>query len=314
MDKKLILAVAVLAIFIIGGIYYYLTDTTNEEDIVTIGYLPSDHDAALFVANAQGLYEEKGIQVNLVQFNNGGDLMTGMASGEVDVGYAGITPFLSSVEKGVPIKVVSGAQIEGSGIAVHPDSGIDSPEDFKGKSIATPGEASIQYMLLQYYLESNNLTVNDLNISAMKVAPMNDALNNHKIEGMLSYEPYITMATVNGNEYFINSSEILPNHPCCVVAASDRFIENHPDKLADIIAIHENTTEFILENPEESAELLPDDIVPDIEIEKQAIKGIKFISGLNESYKQSIMDFMNIEVQLGILEEPIAAEDIFWQG
>lgn len=313
MDKKLILAVVVLLVFIIGGAYSFLTNPVNE-DIVTIGYLPSDHDAALFVAQAQGEYAAHGIETELVQFNNGGDLMTGMASGEVDIGYGGITPVLSAVEKGVPIKVVAGAQIEGSGIAVNPESDIDSPEDLAGKSIATPGEASIQYMLLQYYLEDNNMSTNDMNISAMKVAPMNDALNANKIDGMLTYEPYVTMAVENGNEMFINSSEILPEHPCCVVAASERFIDENPDKLDTIISIHENATEFILENPDEAAELLPDDIVADVEIEKKAISGIKFVYGLNETYKQSIMDFMQIEVDLGILEEPIPATDIFWEG
>lgn len=313
MDKKLILAVVVLLVFIIGGAYSFLTNPVNE-DIVTIGYLPSDHDAALFVAQAQGEYAAHGIETELVQFNNGGDLMTGMASGEVDIGYGGITPVLSAVEKGVPIKVVAGAQIEGSGIAVSPESDIDSPEDLAGKSIATPGEASIQYMLLQYYLEDNNMSTDDMNISAMKVAPMNDALNANKIDGMLTYEPYVTMAVENGNVMFINSSEILPEHPCCVVAASERFIDENPDKLDTIISIHENVTEFILENPDEAAELLPDDIVADVEIEKKAISGIKFVYGLNETYKQSIMDFMQIEVDLGILEEPIPETDIFWEG
>jgi len=313
MDKKLILAVVVLLVFIIGGAYSFLTNPVNE-DIVTIGYLPSDHDAALFVAQAQGEYAAHGIETELVQFNNGGDLMTGMASGEVDIGYGGITPVLSAVEKGVPIKVVAGAQIEGSGIAVSPESDIDSPEDLAGKSIATPGEASIQYMLLQYYLEDNNMSTDDMNISAMKVAPMNDALNANKIDGMLTYEPYVTMAVENGNEMFINSSEILPEHPCCVVAASERFIDENPDKLDAIISIHENATEFILENPDEAAELLPEDIVADVEIEKKAISGIKFVYGLNETYKQSIMDFMQIEVDLGVLEEPIPATDIFWEG
>ena len=309
----LILAVVVLLVFIIGGAYSFLTNPVNE-DIVTIGYLPSDHDAALFVAQAQGEYAAHGIETELVQFNNGGDLMTGMASGEVDIGYGGITPVLSAVEKGVPIKVVAGAQIEGSGIAVSPESDIDSPEDLAGKSIATPGEASIQYMLLQYYLEDNNMSTDDMNISAMKVAPMNDALNANKIDGMLTYEPYVTMAVENGNVMFINSSEILPEHPCCVVAASERFIDENPDKLDAIISIHENATEFILENPDEAAELLPEDIVADVEIEKKAISGIKFVYGLNETYKQSIMDFMQIEVDLGILEEPIPATDIFWEG
>ena len=49
--------------------------------------------------------------------------MTAMASGDVDVGYVGITPVLSSIANGVPVKVISAAQTEGSGIVVAKDSG-----------------------------------------------------------------------------------------------------------------------------------------------------------------------------------------------
>ena len=88
--------------------------------------------------------------------------MTAMASGEVDVGYVGITPVLSSIEKGVPVKVISAAQTEGSGIVVAKNSDIDSVSDLAGKKVATPGEASIQHVLLSAYLKNNGLSLDDV--------------------------------------------------------------------------------------------------------------------------------------------------------
>ena len=121
MDNKIIaIIIAIVVIVVAGGCFFM----NNSGDTVTIGYLPSDHDAALFVADAQGQFEKEGISTKLVQFNNGGDLMTAMASGDVDVGYVGISPVLSSVAAGVPVKVISAAQNEGSGILVTSDSGI----------------------------------------------------------------------------------------------------------------------------------------------------------------------------------------------
>lgn len=313
MNKKLIACIIIIIVIIIGGGYYYLAGG-NDDNTVTIGYLPSDHDAALFIADAEGMYEEKGISTELVEFNNGGDLMTAMASGEVDVGYVGITPVLSSIENGVPVKVVSGVQIEGSGLEVSNDSGITQASDLKGKAIATPGDASIQYMLLIYYLNQNGMSKDDLNISSMKVASMNDALNTNKIDGMLTYEPYVTTSTENGNTLFLNSSEIIPGHPCCVIAASDDFIKNHPDEVKDIVDIHANATEYIQSNTSKAASELPDNIVSDAKIEEKALGGIKFISGLNDTYKQSIMDFMNVEVDIGVLKQPLTEDQIFWNG
>ena len=310
MDNKIIaIIVAVIAIVAIGG--YFLMGGAN--DTVTIGYLPSDHDAALFVADAQGKFAENNINTKLVQFNNGGDLMTAMASGDVDIGYVGITPVLSSIEKGVPVKVISAAQTEGSGIVVAKDSGINSVSDLAGKKIATPGDASIQHMLLKYYLGQNGMSIDDLKVSAMKVPSMNDALKTGKIDGMITFEPYVTIAEENGAEVFVDSSEILPNHPCCVVVASDDFIKNHENETKTILEIHENATAYINNNTDEAAGLLPADIVKDVEIEKKALAGFPLISGLNASYKKDVMDFMNLEVELGVLKKPISEDKIFWE-
>ena len=310
MDNKIIAVIIAIVVVAIGA--FFLLGGSG--DTVTIGYLPSDHDAALFVADAQGKYAENGINTKLVQFNNGGDLMTAMASGDVDIGYVGITPVLSSIAKGVPVKVISAAQIEGSGIVVAKDSGIDSVSDLAGKKIATPGEASIQHMLLTYYLNENGMDIKDLKVSAMKVPSMNDALKTGKIDGMITFEPYVSIAEKNGAKVLAGSQDILPEHPCCVVVATDKFLESHPNETAKILEIHENATDFINNNTDEAAGLLPKDIVSDVEVEKVSMSSFPFISGLDDEYKQSVMDFMDLEVDLGILKKPLSEKQIFWQG
>ena len=109
----------------------------------------------------------------------------------------------------------------------------------------------------------------------------------------------------------MNSSEIESGHPCCCIVATDDFIANHPDELDTILKIHENATKYINENPKEAAELLPDDIVPDRKIQGQILENTNFISGLDAEYKQNVMDFMNLEVKLGVLEKPLTESQIF---
>ena len=70
MNKKItfVLVLALAAFLVMGsasaGFFDFLGGDSG--DTVKIGYLPSDHDAALFVADAQGLYKEKGININAV--------------------------------------------------------------------------------------------------------------------------------------------------------------------------------------------------------------------------------------------------------
>ena len=323
MNKKItfVLVLALAAFLVMGSASAGLFDFLGGGDnTVKIGYLPSDHDAALFVADKQGLYADKNITTELVQFNNGGDLMTAMASGEVDVGYVGIAPVLSSVSKGVPVKVISSAQTEGSGIVVTKDSGINSAADLKGKSIATPGEASIQHVLLSYYLKKNGLSTNDLNISAMKVPSMNDALKTKQIDGIITFQPYVSIAAnVTSNVVLENSSGILPNHPCCVVVASDDFIKNHEDKAKDIVDIHKNATKFINDkvaagNSSEVVKLLPEDIVSDAHLEANSLQSFPFISGIDNAFKADVDAFQKLEVDIGILNGTVSHDKLYWEA
>lgn len=125
--------------FIILIIIFALLVTThfdvhdNDSNFVNIGYLPSDHDSALFVAQAKNWFKDNNISVNLFEFSNGGNLMVAMASGHIDIGYVGITPVMSSISKGIPVKIVSSVQNEGSGIVASNDSNIESISDLKGK-------------------------------------------------------------------------------------------------------------------------------------------------------------------------------------
>jgi NitT/TauT family transport system substrate-binding protein len=323
MNKKItfVLVLALAAFLVMGSASAGLFDFLGGGDnTVKIGYLPSDHDAALFVADQQGLYKDKNISYELVQFNNGGDLMTAMASGDVDVGYVGISPVLSSAAAGVPVKVISAAQTEGSGIVVTSESGISDANDLSGKTIATPGEASIQHVLLASYLKQHGMSLDDINESAMKVPSINDALKTNNIPGAITFQPYVSIAESNDNiEELADSSEIIPGHPCCVVVASDDFIKNNENTTKEIVAIHEEATNFINDNikngtTDKVVELLPEDIVTDPAVEAESLESFPFISGLDDSYKANVDTFQGLEVELGILNETIPQDTLYWEA
>ena len=301
----IVISVCLLIIFTLYGM------SDKDSETVNIGYLPTDHDAALFVANATGMFKDAGLEVELYEYNNGGDMMSAMASGELDVGYVGITPVIYSISKEVPIRIVTGAQNEGSGLVSH-DPSVKSITDLKEKTIATPGEASVQNVLLKYALKKNGLSYSDIESPSMKVSSMNDALKTNGIDAMLTYEPYVTISKEINNQTLVESSEdILPDHPCCVVVMSEKFLSKHPDKAKKILNIHKKATDKIKADPEKIVQYLPPNIVPDSEIEKESLTHIKWVSDLNDTYKQNVYNFINIERDLGILNETVSQEKLF---
>ena len=309
-NRRIIGLITVIVVFLL--IIFTLYGVSNKNvDTVKIGYLPTDHDAALFVANATGMFKDAGIDVELYEYNNGGDLMSAMASGDLDVGYVGITPVIYSISKGVPIKIVAGVQNEGSGLLAH-NSSVKSISDLKGKIVATPGESSIQSILLKYDLKKNGLNISDVESPSMKVSSMNDALRTESIDAMLTYEPYVTISKDINNQTLVESSdEILPNHPCCVVVMNEKFLSKNSDKANKILDIHKRATEKIIANPEGMVQYLPSHIVPDPEIEKESLTHIKWTSDLNDTYKENLYNFFKIEKDLGIINETLPQDKLF---
>lgn len=154
----------------------------------------------------------------------------------------------------------------------------------------------------------------------MKVPSMNDALKTKQIDGIITFQPYVSIAANDsGNVVLENSSGILPKHPCCVVVASDDFIKNHEKETKDIVAIHENATKFINDNVKANnttavVKLLPKDIVSNEDLEAKSLESFPFISGINNDFKADVDAFQKLEVDIGILNNTISHDKLFWEA
>lgn len=167
---------------------------------MSIGYLPSDHDAPLFVAikDWEHFHENFGIalkprttapgkvdvadlivngeiitEVRLVQGEGGAQLMTLMGTDAIQMSYAGTPPTISAVDKGMPIKILLPTQNEGSGLVVAASAPVDDWDSFiawadarsaEGRPlrIAAPIRGSIQDVQIKYALQDSGLVVKEV--------------------------------------------------------------------------------------------------------------------------------------------------------
>lgn len=312
MDKKIIAISAVVIVVIIAVGAYFLT--TPDDGVVKIGYLASDYDAALIVANATGMFESQGLETNITPYNDARELATAMASGEVDVAYMDIMHASIYIEKGVPIKIISASQNGGSGIIVSNKSGINSIHDLAGKRIVTPSENSMQYVLFNHYLKENNMSIDDLNVSSHSCSSVNQSIAKGKIDAAVLYEPYVSINEVCGSKVLLNSDTMFPNHPNCVMLASDDFISKHPDETKKVVQIHENATKVLNNNTTQFMNVIPLDDIINQAFKKYYYDNVSFIYGLDDGFKRNVDNFLNVEVELGVLKEPISHERLYWDG
>ncbi len=130
---------------------------------VRIGYIDRDiHQVQVYVAQREGFYQQVGLvpgkNLDVKIYSNGVAVMEGFKARELEVAYLGGAPAtLKRVNDDIPIKILGGANIEGSAIVVRKGAGIRTVRDLAGRTIAVPGIGTVQYYLLEKAVSSENL-------------------------------------------------------------------------------------------------------------------------------------------------------------
>jgi NitT/TauT family transport system substrate-binding protein len=251
---RVILILLVLLLMAGGG----LGCSQPSQAEVRIGYLLGDlHQISFAVALEKGFFKDAGIEVKEVgPFDAGPAEMNALEADQEDMGWVGMPPAILAAARKVELSIVAGVNSEGSALVVN--SAINSVADLRGKKIATPQPGSIQYVLLGMLLAKNNMSSRDLEILAGTIKPpdMPGALETGRIDGYIIWEPYAAAAVVRGaGKVLVESKDIWPGHPCCVVVVRKDFAQQNPEAVAGVVAAHKRATEFIQKNPAEAKKI-----------------------------------------------------------
>ncbi len=251
--SKALLLISVILLTGITTITIYLIDR-NKAD-VRIGYLDGDlHQLAFYVAQENGYYEEEGLNITKYSFANGGDVMTSFAATNrsIDMAYLGFAPALYHRfnNPAADITVLAGINVNGSALIMKNDPSIQDGSDLEGLKIAVPARNNMQDFILRMILNNSGVAYDEENIiPGMAPSDMVIALQGGSIDGYVAWEPHCIKGTVNDvGKYLYKSSDVWANHPCCVIASHNDFLDSDPRIVNKVLKVHKQATEWILNN------------------------------------------------------------------
>src|SRR6202453_1796861 len=128
---------------------------------VVVGYQTDALPSSVGIAN--GDFEKAtGAKIDFRRFNSGAEIFAAIASGDVQVGYVGSSPFAAATSRGLDVKAFYLASISGidEALVVRNGSGINSLADLKGKKLAAAPVSTDHYQLLAL-IKSIGLTEKD---------------------------------------------------------------------------------------------------------------------------------------------------------
>ena len=308
--KKYLLTIGViiLVVLMVYGTYNYYTVTS---DTIVVGYLPSSHHSALFVADAMGMYKKEGLKVQLVPFRTGSEMIDAANKNQIDIGFCGITPVTSAIDKNSTVRIVAAVNEDGTGIVVSNNSTIKNDSDLVGKTILEPATGGVQDVLFRYMLMENNISSSSVNISQLDVPLMQGAINSGKADGFIAWEPYATQAALTGNDTVLEySSDIWKDHPCCVIFATKKMMTQKPDQLREFLKVHVESTDYVNNHPNETAMIVSKKLGTNYNVELDSLKHVKFIALPTDDFDNNLMKMVSIQQQLGYVKNNLTLNEI----
>jgi len=175
---------------------------------VRVGVVGALADAGLFIALERGYFQEQGLDVTLVPFDNVAGMIPAMGTRQIEVGGGSTAPGLfNAIRHDVPLKIVAdkGNAAPGFGfvaLVVRRDlaesGAIKRFEDLHGRTVAVVGFYQAAHAALVHGLEQAGVQPSAVNLVELPFPDMVTALAAGSIDAGLLIEPFVAAAMERG--------------------------------------------------------------------------------------------------------------------
>ncbi|MBB4736415.1 sulfonate transport system substrate-binding protein [Micrococcus cohnii] len=243
----------------------------NDADTLSIDY--ATYNPLSLVLRRQGWLEQElkddGVDVRWVFSAGSNKANELLRAGAVDVGStAGVAALLNRAN-GAPTKVVAIAnRPEWAALMAKPDSGITEVSQLRGRSLAATRGTDPYFFAVQA-IEQAGLSPSDVEIQNLQHADGRNALENGSVAAWAGLDPIMAGAQHDGAAFLHRDLEL---NTFSVVQADEDFLEQEPETAQTVLDAYERARAWVLDHPEETAQILAEDAGIDIEVARTVIR------------------------------------------
>lgn len=296
------------------------TDNTK----IRIGYFPNITHSQALLGKSEGKFEKAfdGHEVEWKMFNAGPSEMEAMLAGELDIAYIGPGPAINGYVKSKgDVQIIAGAANAGAILISRKDLKISDLKELENKKIAVPQFGNTQDLTLRYILKQNGLKDTtkggSVEIRQVENPDLKVLLEKGDIDAALVPEPWgSTLVKDIGANVILDYNKLWRegNYSTAVVIARKDFINNHPDLVEKFLKTHVELTNILVQKDEQAKQTVNNQIN---ELTKKTLAKDVFDDAYNrttptyDSAKDSILDFVDLSVEIGTLKEKPDTSKLF---
>lgn len=233
-------------------------------DSIRVGVIPTASFAPLYIAMKKGYFEEYDIEVEPQVVQNAAAVAPSVLNGQLQFGTAAASPFLSAVDKGIPLKAVANSSsnstdgTDETALMVSSTSDINSPKELEGKTVAVNGLSALPHVAALEAIALDGGDPSKVTFVAMPFPDMVGALRQGRIDGAALAEPFYSQSLEAGDREIttLYATAFDPGSTTTLFFTADPFIETNPELVKNFQAAINRASLDAAQDPELVREVL----------------------------------------------------------
>lgn len=298
--------------------------SAKAEDLKIGSSVHSLFSLPLYLAKEKGFFEEKGLNVEIINFTGGSTATPALLGGSVVLQSAATENMLKVVAAGQPIVAVMAVQSTLNGAIVVPDAVVErlghkpTIEDAKGMRIGTLGRGGMADMAMRYIARDAGIDDSDITLMPMAPTALGPAMSAGDLDAALTVEPLQTLLVDGLGEfaYMVDmlegeGPELFQDMGWITLQGKADWVEANSETVRKVVTAMVDAQNFVADeaNLDEVARLM-EPVFPNLPppLLKQSIR--KQMATYRPQITQSVLD-KNNELLLAsdAIESPVAFED-----
>ncbi len=284
---------------------------------LSVGLNPWIGTGLFYVAKEKGLFDAENVDVNLVQYDEGGTGKQLLSTGKIDMLATTPETVVVLSDAGVAVKVVGILDSSRGADGIVATKEITSIADLKGKTVAFEVGSSSQ-LLLSFFLKQQGLTTKDLVVENLSAADAGAAFVEGKVDAAVTWEPWLSKAAERPGGHVLVDSKALDIFPDFYIFRA-AVVEPKLNAIRSMLRALFSARKFVMDNPDEAMQIMAKNlgITP-----AEAATEIKTLEWLDypqnmlyfgpppSKAQQLIQDAGDLWLEQGLIKNKIQAADI----
>ncbi|MGM7669797.1 ABC transporter substrate-binding protein [Microbacterium sp. A93] len=288
---------------------------SGELTSISVGTIAIASSTELRYGVAEGIFEDHGLDVELIEGQGGAALLPAVQNGSMQFAVGNPMSVLTAADQGLPMKVVSGyswSAAEGediNAVIARKDSGISGFGDLEDQTVSVNAVHTLGDLSIMEAAKMAGADPEAINFNEMPFPDMLAQLEQGNVDAVWLPEPFLGRALADPENVLVGypNQEVMDGMPLTIPFTSDSIAAEDPEL---VTAFHEALTESTERAAQDEAgvrAMLPEFLKMDEET-AQSIRLEPAHTDLPVEKMQTIYDLM---LKYGMAENPLDVASLY---